>query len=145
MWQRIQTLFLGLATLLVVSMFWLDLSQVVLPDGSTEHIAYVDKTIFKIWLIILTVLQVFALGGYKWRMKQLRVVIFTALVCLGFQAWLVVYFFQTRGVEIVSFTALFPLAAAVLDFFAARNILLDEAIVYSANHLREPRKKKKKQ
>lgn len=145
MWQRIQTLFLGLATLLVASMFWLDLSRIILPDGAVQHVAYTDKTVFIIWLSIITFLQVMALGGYKWRMRQLRVVIFTAIVCLGFQGWLVLYFFQTRGMEVVSFTALFPLAAAVLDFFAARNILLDEAIVYSANRLREPRKKRKKQ
>lgn len=141
MWQRIQTLYLGLASLLVVSLFWCNLSAVIMPDGSAEYIKYTDKTIFTVWLSILTALQLLALGGYKWRMKQFRVVVFTALVNLGFQAWLVLYFFQTRDIEIMSWTALFPLAATVLDFCAARNILLDEAIVFSANRLRSRRKK----
>lgn len=143
MWQRIQTLYLGIATLLISSLFWCDLAREILPDGTVSHIAYTDKTIFTIWLVLLTVLQVLALGGYKWRMKQFRVVIFTAIVSLGFQAWLALYFFQTRDVQIMSWTALFPLAVTILDAFAARNILLDEAIVISANRLRGPRKKKK--
>lgn len=141
MWQRLQTLYLAIATILIVSLFWCDLSRILLPDGTVEYVAYTDKTIFKIWIIILTVLQVLALGGYKWRMRQLRVVIFTAIVCLGFQGWLALYFFQTMGEQHMSFTAVFPLIAAILDAMAAKNILLDEAIVFSANRLRKPRKK----
>lgn len=143
MWQRVQTLYLAIATALIAALFWCNLSRVIGPDGTVEFIAYTDKSVFKIWLSIITVLQVLALGGYKWRMKQLRVVIFTALVCVGFQAWLGLYFFQTMGSEHVSFTAVFPLVAAILDAMAAKNILLDEAIVFSANRLRKPRTKKK--
>ncbi len=143
MWQRIQTLYLAVATLLTAALFWCSLSNVIEPDGTVTMIKYTDKPIFTVWLTILTVLQVLALGGYKWRMKQIRVVIFTAIVQLGFLGWLVFYFFQTRGMEVLSWTALLPMVAAVMDFLAAKNILLDEAIVYSANRLRSPRKKKK--
>ena len=143
MWQRYQTLLLAVATLLIVSLFWCDLSRTVMADGIIDYVKYTDKTIFKVWLIILTVLHVLALGGFKWRMKQFRVVVFTALVTLGFQIWLAVYFFQTKDTSVMSWTALFPLLAAGLDAYAARNILLDEFIVQSANRLRGPRKKKK--
>ncbi len=141
MWQRIQTLYLGIASLLIVSMFWCSLSSIVMPDGSSMYIRYTDNTLFTAWLVILTVLQVLALGGYRWRMKQFRVVIFTALANLGFLACLVFYCFQVIDSQIMSWTSLFPLAAAILDFSAARNILLDEAIVFSANRLRSRRKK----
>lgn len=143
MWQRYQTLLLAVATLLIASLFWCDLSRTVMADGIIDYVKYTDKTIFKVWLIILTVLHVLALGGFKWRMKQFRVVVFTALVTLGFQIWLAVYFFQTKDTSVMSWTALFPLLAAGLDAYAARNILLDEFIVQSANRLRGPRKKKK--
>ena len=143
MWQRYQTLLLAVATLLIVSLFWCDLSRTVMADGIIDYVKYTDKTIFKVWLIILTVLHVLALGGFKWRMKQFRVVVFTALVTIGFQIWLAVYFFQTKDTSVMSWTALFPLLAAGLDAYAARNILLDEFIVQSANRLRGPRKKKK--
>lgn len=143
MWQRYQTLLLAVATLLIVSLFWCDLSRTVMADGIIDYVKYTDKTIFKVWLIILTILHVLALGGFKWRMKQFRVVVFTALVTIGFQIWLAVYFFQTKDTSVMSWTALFPLLAAGLDAYAARNILLDEFIVQSANRLRGPRKKKK--
>lgn len=143
MWQRYQTLLLAVSTALIASLFWCSLSKVILPDGEVDYIRYTDKTIFTVWLVILTILHVLSLGGYKWRMKQLRVTIFTAIVTLGFQIWLAVYYFQTKDTQVMSFTALFPLACCLLDAYAARNILLDEFIVQSANRLRGPRKKKK--
>lgn len=142
MWQRIQTLYLALATGFIVALYWCNLSSVVMDDGTLQYIAYTDKTVFTIWISLLTIFHVLALGGYKWRMKQFRVVIFTAIVCAAFQIWLVLYYFQTKGVEVISWTALFPLVAVILDVLAARNILLDEAIVFSANRLRSPRKKR---
>lgn len=143
MWQRIQTLFIFIALALTSSLFWLDLSKTVLTDGTIEYVRFIDKPIYTVWISLLTLLQALSLGGYKWRMKQLRVVIFTGIVSLGFQAWLVVAYFTTKDVTTFSWVALFPLVAAVMDFFAARNILLDEAIVQSAHRLRASRKKKK--
>lgn len=145
MWQRLQTLYLAIATGLVSALFFCNLACVISPDGTPEYIAYTDKTVFKIWLIILTAAHLLALGGYKWRMKQLRVVIFTALASLGFQSWLALYFFQTMGEQVLSFTAVFPLVAAILDAMAAKNILLDEAIVFSANSMKKASRKKKKE
>ena len=141
MWQRIQTLFIGIATLLIASLFWCDVAKAVGPDGQIEYIAYTDKTIYLVWIILLTVLQVLSLGGYKWRMKQIRVVVVTAIMCLGFQGWLVYDYIQCREQLVFSWTALFPLAASIFDFMGARNIMLDEAIVQSAHRLRGPRNK----
>ena len=143
MWQRVQTLYLAVATILVVSLFWSDVAKIAAPDGLVENIRYVDRTIYLVWLIILTVIQVLALGGFKWRMKQFRVVVVAVVMCLGFQGWLVYDFFQQRESLSFSWTALFPVVASVLDVMAAKNILLDEAIVQSANRLRLPRNKKK--
>lgn len=141
MWQRVQTLYLGIATLLIASLFWCDVARVAGPGGTVEYIGYTEKTIYLVWIIILTVLQVLSTGGYKWRMRQIRVVIVTAVMCLGFQVWLACDWYRMRNELVFSWTALFPLAASVLDFIGARNIFLDECIVQSANRLRGPRKK----
>lgn len=144
MWQRVQTLYLGIATAVIAALFGCNAASIALPDGQVDNIRYIDKTVYLVWLILLTVLQVLSLGGYKWRMKQLRVVVFTGLLCLGFQGWLAVDYFRLDDSVVMSWTALLPLAAAVLDFIAARNIMLDEAIVQSANRLRAPRGKKRR-
>lgn len=143
MWQRYQTLLLAVSTILVVSLFWCNVATVLLADGSIEHIAYTAKPVFKIWLILLTIMHVLALGGFKWRMKQIRVVIFTAIVTFAFQIWLLVYYLQTRDCQLMSWTALFPLLACALDVYAARNILMDEFLVQSAKSVQRSKKQKK--
>lgn len=141
MWQRLQTLYFGIATLIVASLFWSDAAKAVGPDGTVENISFTGNTIYLIWLVLLIVLQVLSLGGYKWRMRQFRVVIVTGIMCLAFQGWLVYDYVRLHDEVVFSWTALLPVVAGILDFFGARNILLDEAIVQSANRLRLPRNK----
>jgi len=143
MWQRVQTLYIGIATLLIAALFWCDIARIPSPDGTVEYVGFTEKAIYLVWIIILTVAQVLALFGYKWRMKQFRVVLVSGFLCIGFQAWLTVDYFLVKEAMSYSFTALFPFVAAVLDFIGARNILLDEAIVQSANRLRSSRSKKR--
>lgn len=140
MWQRVQTLYFGVATLLIAALFWCDVAKIAGPDGAVEYVGFTQKSIYKIWIIILTVLQVLSLFGFKWRMKQFRVVIVTAIMCIGFQGWLVYDYIICQGSMTYSWTALFPFVAAVLDFMGARNILSDEALVQSMNRLRKSRK-----
>lgn len=142
MWQRVQTLYFGIATLLIASLFWSDVARTVVEGGGVEHIRYTSKTIYLIWLILLTIFQILSLGGYRWRMRQFRVVIITVVLCIGFQGWLVYDYVRFHNEMVFSWTALFPVVAAILDCIGARNILLDEAIVQSANRLRLPRNKK---
>lgn len=142
MWQRVQTLYLGVATLLIASLFWCDVARQIGADSVVENIAYTSSGIYLVWLIILTILQVLALGGYKWRMKQFRVAVVACIMCFAFQGWLAYDFVRLHETLTFSWTALFPLAAAFLDFLGARNILLDEAIVQSAHRLRSSRTKK---
>lgn len=141
MWQRIQTLYLGIGLGLIVSMFWLELASGMDADGVEVIVKYIDKPIYKVWIIILTVFQFLALGGYKWRMKQFRVVLFTAIACLGFQGYLTYDYFAHRADFGFSWTILFPFVITILDLLAARAIMVDEAIVRSANRLRSTRRK----
>ena len=143
MWQRVQTLYLAVATLLIASLFWSDVALVAAPDGFVEHISYTSKPVYLVWLILLTLFQVLSLGGFKWRMKQFRVAVVTAILCIGFQLWLGVDYFRLGDGISFSWTALFPFAACVLDCLACRAILQDEALVQSASRLRLPRSSKK--
>lgn len=140
MWQRIQTLFFVVATLLVASLFWCNFASEVQADGEIVSYGYKSNKIYLIWIIILLIAQILSAGGYKWRMRQLRVVIFTGILCMGFQGWLVYDYIRNHEQVIYSWTILFPFAAGALDFIGARYILLDEAIVQSARRLRKPRK-----
>ena len=99
MWQRIQTLYLLIASGLLVAMYFQ-------PYGT--------------WFIVLFSLalacQLLAIVALKSRTLQMRL-------------------------SNLSFTTIFPIIAAILDFLAARAILRDELLVRSASRLRASKRK----
>ena len=56
MWQRVQTLYLGIATAVIAALFGCNAASIALPDGQVDNIRYIDKTVYLVWLILLTVL-----------------------------------------------------------------------------------------
>lgn len=139
MWQRIQTLYLAIATALTVSMLFT--AKAALPGTEGETINYVQYTPYLILIIIVSLLNFLALTVYKHRIFQMRTAVLSALVTLALQVWLAVDFFLTKGDVIFRITAVFPAVALILDILAARNILADEMMVRSASRLRGPRKR----
>ena len=92
--------------------------------------------------------HVMCLALFKARMIQMRLCIISAIVLVAFQIWIGVdYFFPPEGVikdsMVYSFTAVFPVIAAILDILAARNIFLDEAMVQAASRIRGARRKRR--
>ena len=85
----------------------------------------------------------FTLFSYKARMVQMRLSMLEAILMTAFQIWIGVDFIRLRNENelIFSFTAIFPIIAAILNVMAARNIALDEAMVQSAYRLRKSKKK----
>ncbi|MCM1501220.1 MAG: DUF4293 domain-containing protein [Bacteroidales bacterium] len=152
MWQRIQTLYLAVASILVGSLFFCTMATALGPNGESVDIHYYEKTAFLIFLISLFSANVIALLTFKARMLQMRVCVLAALLLIGFQIWIGVDFYhgQITGIEIngiegkmtFSITAVFPIVAAILDVLAARAIALDEAMVQSASRLRSGRRRK---
>lgn len=134
MWQRIQTLYLLLATGLVVSLFFC-------PKAG--DIPYTDYWPYLVLLIITGFLQVMALTTWKHRVFQMRTATLSAIILIALQGWLVYDFFSTHNNPVFSVTAVFPIVAAILDFLAARSILADEMLVRSADRLRAAKRKKK--
>ena len=133
MWQRIQTLYLFLATGLVVSLFFCT---------KAGDVPYTDYWPYLVLLIVTGFLQVMALTTYKHRVFQMRTAVLSAIILVGFQGWLVYDFISTHNDPVFHVTAVFPIVAVILDFLAARSILADELLVRSADRLRSAKRKK---
>lgn len=139
MWQRIQTLYLGISTALIFSMFFCTFATVIGPDGAEITIGYHEKLAYLTMLIMLFTAQVAATASFKAMFLQARVSIIAALMAVGLQIWLGVDFLRFRNEMVFSFTMLFPLAAAILDFMAAKKSLVDE-MTLTAIKLKRKRK-----
>ena len=133
MWQRIQTLYLFLATGLVVSLFF------CMKAGD---VPYTDYWPYLVLLIVTGFLQVMALTTYKHRVFQMRTAVLSAIILIGLQGWLVYDFISTHNDPVFHVSAVFPIVAVILDFLAARSILADELLVRSADRLRAAKRKK---
>ena len=134
MWQRIQTLYLLLATGLVASLLFC---------SKAGDITYTEYWPYLILLLITGFLQVMALTTWKHRIFQMRTAALAAIILIALQGWLVYDFIDTHNTPAFNVTAVFPVVAAILDFMAARSILADELIVRSASRLRAAKRKKK--
>ena len=142
MWQRIQTLYLAIATGLIVSMFFTLKAVVPAADGGlAESYRYVSYWPYLVLLIVITVLDVLALTGWKFRIFQMRTAILAALITLALQAWLAVDYFTAAEGVVFRFTAVFPLVAVILDLLAARKIYADQLLVESVSRLRSSRRR----
>lgn len=143
MWQRIQTLYLAVATALLASMFFCKFATILGPDGVEISIKYFEKVPYLVLLTVALAGNMFSLFAFKIRIPQMRVAMVAALILLAFQVWIIVDVVRGWNEMVFSVTALFPLVAMVLDILAARNIMLDEAMVQSASRLRASKRRRK--
>lgn len=138
--QRVQTLFLLAAAGLLTSMLFTPMIKFI--DGETI-IRYIEYTPTFIMLIVTVVLSFVNIFTYKNRIFQMRICNLNSLICLGFQVFLAVKFFNREPEMIYSVTAIFPILAAIFTFIGMRYIARDEAMVQAAYHLRGPKRKKR--
>lgn len=143
MWKRIQTLYLGISTALVFSMFFCTFATIIGPDGAEVTIGYHEKLPYLVMLIMLFTAHVASTASFKAWFLQARVSIITALMAIGFQIWLAVDFIRFRSEMVFSFTMLFPLAAAILDIMAAKRSMVDELTISAVKSVRKSRKNRK--
>jgi hypothetical protein len=142
MWQRIQTLYLGIATALMFSMFFCIFATIIGPDGAEVTIAYREKLPYLVLMVMLITAHIAATASFKAFFLQARVSMIAGLLAFGFQIWLGIDMLLNFKEMTFSFTALFPLAAGVLDFMAAKRSLVDEMTVQAVKSARRTRKKK---
>ena len=142
MWQRIQTLYLALATGIVAALFFSPLATVIGAEGQEERIDFAEKLPYLCLMISILTAHVFALLLYKRRVVQMRVSTIAALLSLGFQIWLAIDYLTAPDSIVFKVTAILPLAAAILDILAVRGIAADQLMVESASRLRSSRRKR---
>ncbi len=143
MWQRIQTLYLGTATALIFSMFFCTFATIIGPEGADVTIRYSEKLSYLTLLIMLITSHIAATASFKAFFLQARVSVIAGLLAIGFQIWIAIDFFINRNAMVFNVTALFPLAAAALDFMAAKRSMVDEMTVQSVKSARKARKKRR--
>lgn len=151
MWQRIQTLYLAVSTILMAFMLFSVKSVTVTGDGTVmETYKYLTYIPYAVLITIILLLDVLALTTYKIRVFQYRTTVLVALITLGLQIWLGIEFFvnlssgddSTR--MIYKLNVVFPIVCVILDVLAARGILADQLLVESTYRLRTDKKNRKK-
>lgn len=143
MWQRIQTLYFGIATCLIFSMFFCTFATIIGPDGAEATIRYSEKLSYLTLLIMLFIAHIATTVSFKAFFLQARVASISGLLALGFQIWLAIDIIINRNDMSFSITAIFPLAAAFLDFAGARKSMIDEMTVQAVKSARTVRKRRK--
>lgn len=144
MWQRLQTLYLCIATGLIVALFFSVKAFTLGPGGvHSVELTYIKYTPYLILLILITILQLLAVFTFNARVFQMRTAVLSAILMIALQAWIGVDYFTADKELIFKFTAVFPLVAAILNFIAARFILRDQLLVESVSHLRSRKKNHK--
>lgn len=144
MWQRLQTLYLCIATGLIVALFFSVKAFTLGPGGvHSVKLTYIKYTPYLILLILITILQLLAVFTFNARVFQMRTAVLSAILMIALQAWIGVDYFTADKEWIFKFTAVFPLVAAILNFIAARLILRDQLLVESVSHLRSRKKNHK--
>ena len=129
--QRIQTLFLLISTVLLILMYCYPMAV-----SSQEPINYSDSTVLFGLLLIATMVEFFTIFLYRHRILQIRLCIFNLLILTALQS-LIAYYLLSSDDVVFSFTAIFPIVAAIFTFLALRYIGRDEAMVRAAARLRK--------
>ena len=144
MWQRLQTLYLCIATGLIAALFF-SVKAFTLGSGGVHSVelTYIKYTPYLILLILITILQLLAVFTFNARVFQMRTAVLSAILMIALQTWIGVDYFTADKEWIFRFTAVFPLVAAILNFIAARYILRDQLLVESVSHLRSRKKNHK--
>lgn len=152
--QRIQSVYLFLASLILFSMFFYPLSEMVDSCGELYRLDLsgifkgVGETALKIesalplrFLVFVTAsLSILTIFFYKRRILQIRISIFNIMLLIGFYPLFLFYFFHTRNrlaaVADLKITVIFPVLAIILVFLATRGIRKDQMLVKSYDRIR---------
>ncbi len=129
--QRIQTVLLFIAAVLLTCMFFYPFIN--FGEG---QIHYTDSLAMTVLLVVSTVISYINIFFYKKRTRQIRLCIFNCLVLLGFQGYIAYYIFTMGNGAVFSLTAAFPLIAGIFTVLALRYIARDEAMVKALSRLR---------
>lgn len=145
MWQRVQTLYLAISTILIAVMLFSNEAVCLGSDGAVaDAIRFTDKVSHLIMLIIILLLNFMALTIVKHRVFQMRTAVLAAIITLALQIWIVLDYFSIHEVYVFKLPAIFPVVCIILDVLTARAILADQLLVESSGSLRKSRAERRK-
>ncbi|NOR76011.1 MAG: DUF4293 family protein [Draconibacterium sp.] len=145
--QRIQTIYILVAEILIASLFFLKFADLSanneLYTFSIEGILNGETLVFDglpimIFIGLITLLHLVIIFMYKKRVLQIRITVFTIILLLGLTG-LFFYFIYTgfTGAKVAfKVPMVFPVVAIILDYLAIRAIGKDEALVRSLDRIR---------
>lgn len=147
MFQRIQTIYIFIVTVLIFLLFQLKFADIHVNEQlmtfSAKGIFNGEERVFNGLPLLILVgisahLELMALFLYKKRIKQIRLLVFNIILLVGLFG--VVLYFAYAGFESpkVAFKipAAFPLVGIILNWLAIRAIGKDEALVRSVDRIR---------
>ena len=123
-------------------MFFCNFATIAGPEGTEITIGYREKMPYLVLLIMLITAHIASAASFKTFFLQARVSIIAALLAFGFQIWIGIDIIRNLNEMTFSFTALFPLAAGVLDFMAAKRSMVDEMTVQAVKSARKVRRRR---
>lgn len=144
MWQRAQTLYLFLATMLSAVLLFCNMAAEYGGDGEViQYYRYTSSIPYIILIALAAGLNLLALSTFKVRVFQMRTAGLAGIIALTLQIWLLVDIIYTKDVRVFRFTAMFPIVVSILDVMAYRGILADQLLVESVSRLRSRKKNRK--
>jgi len=145
--QRIQTVYIFVAAILVATLFKLKLADLSVNNELMEFYAkgitkggeiLFDGLPILLFTGLIVLLHVLVIFLYKKRILQIRILVFTIILLLGLFG-MFFYFTYTGfdGAKVAfKIPVVFPIVAVILDWLAIRAIGKDEALIRSLNRLR---------
>lgn len=150
--QRIQTLFLGVALILMGLIAWLPLGEIAVGEniysftikGISNQVS--GESVYSgiplmILLAVMIVLQLIIINLYKKRILQIRIAIYNIILMLGFV--LLSWFFVSSSIKALGggsymfkIALSFPIVCMILNYLAIRAIGKDEALIRSIDRIR---------
>lgn len=160
--QRIQTIYLALVAVLSILGLCLPIGQfhnetdlaatynnfVFLPAepfASATHDFNLGPMALGILLIIVILITIMSIMLFRYRMRQLRLTIFSTILLVGYVAYYAFltwkYQLQMTSIEPsvtyhLTFAAILPIVSIILNCMAIHGIRRDEALVRSLDRLR---------
>ena len=144
MWQRIQTLYLAVATGLVAALFFSNIAVIIGPGGEEVGIRYYEKSSLLVLMIMMLTAHIISIFCYRSWALQARVSMLACLLSLGFQIWLGTDFLRYRHDMVFNITGVFPMVCVILDILAARAAMVDQLTLTAIGSTRKSRKKRRR-
>lgn len=150
--QRIQSVYLLLVTILLVTAICLPVGQFVGSDGITVHVfkplgvALADGGFQSTWglfgiLLLSAIVALCTIFLFRNRMLQVRITVFGSLLLIGYYIAFFVFMYILKGnLNAMSFqlgwALCLPAVSIILNYLAFRAIYRDELMVKAADRLR---------